>query len=65
MSPLRRYMLCVSVVGLGVVAALGFALNDQGIVVPGVMLGVLAPVLVMLVVVEPVSRITDDPARCR
>jgi hypothetical protein len=35
--------------GLGVVAALGFALNDQGIVVPAVMLGILAPALVLLV----------------
>jgi hypothetical protein len=35
--------------GLAVVAALGFALNDQGIVVPAVMLGVLAPALVLLV----------------
>lgn len=35
-------------VSLAVVAVLGFALNDQGIVVPAVMLGVLAPVLVVL-----------------
>jgi hypothetical protein len=41
--------------GLALVAALGFALNDQGIVVPAVMLGVLAPALVLLVVDEPAS----------
>jgi hypothetical protein len=35
---------------VAVVAVLGFALNDQGIVVPAVMLGILAPALVVLVV---------------
>ncbi len=43
--------------GLAVVAALGFALNDQGIVVPAVMLGVLAPTLVLLVVSEPITSV--------
>lgn len=47
--------------GLALVAALGFALNDQGIVVPAVMLGVLAPALVLLVLLEPVPQLT--PAR--
>jgi hypothetical protein len=41
--------------GLAVVAVLGFALNDQGIVVPAVMLGVLAPTLVLLVASESSS----------
>ena len=36
--------------GVALVAMLGFALNDQGIVVPAVMLGILAPALVVLVV---------------
>ncbi len=44
--------------GLALVAVLGFALNDQGIVVPAVMLGVLAPALVLLVVAES----TTNPA---
>jgi hypothetical protein len=44
-------------VGLALVAALGFALNDQGIVVPAVMLGVLAPALVLLVLFEPVTSL--------
>jgi hypothetical protein len=43
--------------GLALVAALGFALNDQGIVVPGVMLGVLAPALVLLVLFEPLPQL--------
>jgi hypothetical protein len=34
--------------GLVVLAALGFALNDSGIAVPGMMLGVVAPTLVVL-----------------
>ncbi len=42
--------------GLALVAVLGFALNDQGIVVPAVMLGVLAPALVLLVVAEPTTK---------
>jgi hypothetical protein len=36
--------------GLGVLAVLGFLLNDSGIAIPGVMLGVVTPVLVVLVV---------------
>jgi hypothetical protein len=48
--------------GLAVVAALGFALNDQGIVVPAVMLGVLAPALVLLVMDEPALRLTTADA---
>jgi hypothetical protein len=47
--------------GLALVAALGFALNDQGIVVPGVMLGVLAPALVLLLLFEPIGEVR--PAR--
>jgi hypothetical protein len=46
-----------SLVGLLIVAVLGYALNDQGIVVPAAMLAILAPVLVVLVV--PVA---PDPA---
>jgi hypothetical protein len=40
--------LSASLVGFAIVAVLGFALNDSGIAVPGVMLGVLTPVLVVL-----------------
>ena len=36
--------------GLAVLAVLGFALNDSGIAVPGVMLGVATPVLVVVTV---------------
>jgi hypothetical protein len=51
--------------GLALVAVLGFALNDQGIVVPGVMLGVLAPALVLLVVFEPNTREVTLPVDAR
>ncbi|MGH8977459.1 MAG: hypothetical protein ACRDV7_05235, partial [Acidimicrobiia bacterium] len=37
-----------SLAGLVVLAALGFALNDSGIAVPGMMLGVVAPTLIVL-----------------
>jgi len=39
-----------ALIGFGVTMVLGYALNDSGIVVPGVMLGVLCPVLVTLIV---------------
>lgn len=45
-----------SLVGLATVAVLGYALNDQGIVIPAVMLAVLIPVLVALTA----SRLVDD-----
>jgi hypothetical protein len=41
--PLRPVLLA-----LAVLAALGFALNDSGIRTPGVMLGVVIPVLVVI-----------------
>ena len=50
-----------SLVGLAVVGGLGAALNDQGIVVPAVMLGVLSPVLIVLVV--PAAPVTRRPPR--
>jgi len=37
-------------IGFAVAAVLGYALNDTGIAVPGVMLGILTPVLVLLLV---------------
>jgi hypothetical protein len=44
--------------GLGVLALFGFALNDSGIAVPGVMLGVMTPVLVVLLaVIEREARV--------
>jgi hypothetical protein len=45
-----------SLVGFAVVAALGYALNDQGIVIPAAMLAVLGPVLVTLVVPRPAGH---------
>lgn len=36
--------------GVAIVAVLGFALNDSGIAIPGVMLGVLTPVLIVVTV---------------
>jgi hypothetical protein len=36
--------------GLAVLAALGFALNDSGIAVPAVMLGVVTPVMIVITV---------------
>ena len=42
-----------SLIGLAVLAVLGYALNDQGIVIPAVMLAVLVPVLVALVASPP------------
>jgi hypothetical protein len=35
-------------IGFGIIAVLGFALNDSGVAVPGMMLGVLAPVMIYL-----------------
>jgi hypothetical protein len=52
--------------GLAVLAVLGFALNDSGIAVPGMMLGVVVPALVVLavrseqVLVEPEGTDPDD-----
>ena len=37
-------------VGFIGLAVLGFALNDSGIPIPGVMLGVLAPVLIVILI---------------
>ena len=51
--------------GLAVLAVLGFALNDSGIAVPGMMLGVVVPALVVLAVrsdqvfVEPAGTDPD------
>ena len=42
-----------SLIGLAVLAVLGYALNDQGIVIPAVMLAVLVPVLVALLASPP------------
>ena len=49
MPPLRAALL-----GFAIVAVLGYALNDAGVVVPGLMLGVFIVVLVPLLV-EPRS----------
>lgn len=42
--------LSASLIGLAIVAGLGFALNDSGIAIPGVMLGVLTPVLIVITI---------------
>jgi hypothetical protein len=39
-----------ALIGFAIAATLGYALNDTGVVVPGVMLGILNPMLVMIVV---------------
>ena len=50
-------------IGLAVIAVLGFGLNDSGISIPGVMLGVFLPVLVyMLVRVPDAEAPVDDDA---
>lgn len=62
-----------SLAGLGLVALLGFALNDSGIAIPGVMLGVLTPVAVIVLdridrdaldetVDEPIAAPAGSPA---
>ncbi len=53
-----------ALVGLMIAGALGFALNDSGIAVPGLMLGVINGSLVFLVVRAPV-RTTQLPATTR
>jgi len=52
-SRLRRLLerlpeLRTGMIGFAVIAVLGFALNDSGVAVPGMMLGVLAPVMIYL-----------------
>ena len=44
----RIPQLSAALVGLGIVAVLGTALNDSGIAIAGVMLGVMTPVLVLV-----------------
>lgn len=58
-----RSFMPAALVGLGVAAFLGFALNDSGIAVPGVMLGVANIALVYLVVrpPEPLAQETAAP----
>ncbi len=54
-------------IGLAVLAVLGFGLNDSGIAVPGVMLGVFLPVLVYVLVRVPDAEapVDDDVATTR
>jgi hypothetical protein len=49
-----------SLVGFAVVAVLGFALNDSGISIPAMMLGVLSPVMIVLAL-----RLEREPAPAR
>jgi hypothetical protein len=39
-----------ALLSLAVLAVLGFSLNDSGISIPGVMLGVLTPVMIVILV---------------
>ena len=52
-------------VGFAILLVLGYALNDTGILVPAVMLGVLIPVLVALIVPvrepEPIRASVEAP----
>lgn len=58
-----RSFMPAALVGFGVAAFLGFALNDSGIAVPGVMLGVLNIAVVYLVVRPPApGEIRDEEA---
>jgi hypothetical protein len=51
-----------TLIGFGVLALLGYGLNDAGVVVPGLMLGVLVCVLVPLVLVPSVAGEMWEPA---
>jgi hypothetical protein len=42
--------LTAALVGFALVAFLGFALNDSGIAIPGVMLGILTPVIIVITI---------------
>jgi hypothetical protein len=46
-----------ALVSLAVLAVLGFSLNDSGISIPGVMLGVLTPVMIVVLVRADRDRI--------
>ena len=51
-----------SYVGFAIVAALGFAANDSGIAIPGMMLSVLTPVIVVLLVLASRRVLPSEPA---
>ncbi len=57
----RMPQLQAALIGFAVVMVLGYALNDSGVVVPGVMLGVLSPVLVTLII--PVRAVEKPPVK--
>jgi hypothetical protein len=52
----------ITALSLGVVAVLGFALNDSGIAIPGMMLSVLMPVIVVLLVLAHRRVPPGEPA---
>jgi hypothetical protein len=60
----RIPQLAAALIGLATCAVLGFAFNDSGIAVPGVMLGVVTPVLVVVTIrgerVQPRGRRRAD-----
>jgi hypothetical protein len=47
------------VIGIGAAAVLGYALNDSGIAVPGVMLSIFVPAMVFLLLRTPVPAESD------
>ncbi|MDQ1510999.1 MAG: hypothetical protein QOG50_2843, partial [Actinomycetota bacterium] len=49
-------------IGIAVVAVLGYALNDSGIAIPGVMLSVLMPAMVFLLIRTPAPPAEARPA---
>lgn len=54
-----RFDLAEVLPGLALAAVLGFALNDSGIAVPGIMLGVVNAALAYFVLTEPVAHTAD------
>ena len=50
-----------SFIGFAILSVLGFALNDSGIAVPGMMLSVLNPAIIVLLVLVP-RRVVPGPA---
>jgi hypothetical protein len=51
-----------ALISLAVLAVLGFSLNDSGISIPGVMLGVLTPVMIVILVRADRAAVSTPPA---
>jgi hypothetical protein len=50
-------------IGIAAAAVLGYALNDSGIAVPGVMLSVLMPAMVFLLLRTPIPAVRASTPR--